>query len=325
MAWLEMSRDPTHGGHGWRFGQCLWSPTKRRGGGRWGYWELMRRVKSGDTVVHLRGKGHNASFVGFSTADVDCYVTNDRPPEPGEWEHATEFYRVPLWNFVPLPQPLLLESVFSEKRDELLEYHGRHSPASSSNGRYLFFVPQGGRLQCQNGAYLSEVDQELAAVLFGDFVGLRQTPARISVDTGQVAREMQCRIGQAGFSDAVRANFGQRCCFPECVISDHELIVGAHIARWADRPDLRGNIANGLALCLFHDRLFELGVFTVSQSMRICVNHAASNTIKWAALNVMRYEGQTINEPKIPLSTEALKSHWSRIGYRPRSEGHNWA
>ncbi len=58
-----MSRDANHGGPGWEFGTCLWSPTERNGGGRWGCWDLMQRVRKGDVVMHLRGKTKQ-QFIG---------------------------------------------------------------------------------------------------------------------------------------------------------------------------------------------------------------------------------------------------------------------
>jgi putative restriction endonuclease len=317
MAFLEMSRDAAHGGQGWEFGVCLWSPTIRRGGGRWGYWELMRQVSAGSIIVHLRGKPPKAAFVAYSTADADCYETSERPPEPGEWSHASSFYRVPLRDFVPLTNPVSLEAVFSDRRDSLLTYHQQHSPVRSPKGRLLFFVQQDGRLQCQNGAYLSELDSELSDILFPDIpsAGL---PAITAVNTGQQVRELRCRIGQRDFSLAVRENFGHHCCFPGCSVQDASLLVGAHIARWADSPQLRGHISNGLCLCLFHDRLFELGAFTLSGDLTIRVNSQKASTIAWAADNVAQFDGHTIRQSKVAPCTEALNSHWMRIGFSPQ-------
>src|SRR5688572_9835996 len=123
MAWLEMSRDAGHGGKGWEFGTCLWSPTQRNGGGQWGYWDLMKRVREGDVVVHLRGK-KNPQFVGHSVADADSYRTSERPSEPGTWGHADEFYRVPLREYCPLDEPIPLDLLFRNRANELIAYHG---------------------------------------------------------------------------------------------------------------------------------------------------------------------------------------------------------
>jgi hypothetical protein len=80
MLWLEMSRDEFHGGGSWAFGQSLWSPSRKTNGARWAFWETLLRVGADDPVLHLRGKGDDAAFVGFSTAATDGFETSDRPP-----------------------------------------------------------------------------------------------------------------------------------------------------------------------------------------------------------------------------------------------------
>lgn len=63
---LEVSRDPDHGGLGWGFAECLWSPSHKNPSGRWPFWDLLLQVQHDDLVVHLRG--HQAEFFGYSTA-----------------------------------------------------------------------------------------------------------------------------------------------------------------------------------------------------------------------------------------------------------------
>ncbi len=53
MLWLEMSRDETHGGDEWGFGQSLWSPSRKTNGNRWAFWETVLSVEAGDPVLHL--------------------------------------------------------------------------------------------------------------------------------------------------------------------------------------------------------------------------------------------------------------------------------
>lgn len=122
MLWLEMSRDETHGGGSWGFGQCLWSPSRKTDGTRWSFWETLLDVKVGDPILHLRGKGNSAAFVGFSVAAADGFATEDRPPAPGEWGYADTFYRVPLQEFTLLSSPVLLREVFSRRDGELRTY-----------------------------------------------------------------------------------------------------------------------------------------------------------------------------------------------------------
>lgn len=304
-----MSRDADHGGLGWEFGTCLWSPTERNGGGRWGYWDLMQRVHKDDVVLHLCGRT-NQQFVGHSVADAECYVTSHRPPEPGVWDHATTFYRVPLRDYCPFENPIALASIFHDHAERLTQYHQSHSPASSANGRFLFYVPQAGRLQCQNGAYLSEVDSDLVRIIFGN----GETEHSHQVGTGFGLATLYTRIGQQSFSDAVRDNYAHQCCFPECNVNDRSFLIGAHIARWSDSPELRGNVANGLCLCLMHDKAFETGLFVLDRHLRVVPTRSAQESA-WARANILPFTNQQITVGPIRPAPACLQLHWQRVGH----------
>lgn len=313
MPWLEMSRDADHGGRGWEFGTCLWSPTERKGGGRWGYWDLMQRVERGDVVFHLRGKA-KPQFVGHSIADADCYKTTERPPKPGAWDHAESFYRIPLRDYCPLESPVKLADVFRNHAAALIEYHKNHSPAGSPNGRFLFFVSQAGRLQCQNGAYLSEVDAELTKLIFGGPVSEYSGESQVVTGTGLTT--LHTRIGQQEFSRAVRDNYAGTCCFPYCKVSDRQFLVGAHIARWSDSPQFRGSVENGLCFCLMHDKAFEIGLYTLDADFRITPTPEATES-EWAVRKILPYAGQQIRLGRVLPGVEPLQHHWKRIDFSP--------
>ncbi|WP_300787650.1 hypothetical protein, partial [uncultured Akkermansia sp.] len=73
MIWIEMSRDNIHGGGEWGFTKCLWSPAYKFSSNKkrkisWLYWNNILKVQQGDIILHLRGKKHFASFVGYSIA-----------------------------------------------------------------------------------------------------------------------------------------------------------------------------------------------------------------------------------------------------------------
>ncbi len=308
-----MSRDADHGGPGWEFGTCLWSPTKRKGGGRWGYWDLMRRVHKGDVVLHLRGSTNRQHFVGHSIADADGYTTSHRPPKPGNWNHATTFYRVPLGDYCPFEEPIPLATLFRDHADKLTNYHHDHSPAGSTKGRFLFYVPQAGRLQCQNGAYLSELDAELTAIIFGS-ASVPENATQVATKSGLA--KLQTRIGQKAFSDAVRENYAHRCCFPQCTVSDRSFLIGAHIVRWSDSPEMRGNVANGLCFCLMHDKAFETGLFVLDQGLHV-IPTALAKVSLWAQPNILPFENQHIRTGAVRPSLTCLHLHWERVGYTP--------
>lgn len=332
MIWLEMSRDSEHGGDSWGFSHCLWAPTvKQNSSGtsttKWPFWENLMKVKAGDIVLHLRGAGTTASFVGYSIAETDGFITDSKPPIPGKWGYAQVFYKVLLKDYRSFVQPITLSSLFSSKKSELIYYFNINKEKAKKDKRSLFYVQQGGRLQCLNGAYLTEIDDALLDII------LRNTNYQVKehrsdsldvvrpadIETSESIRNVKARIGQNKFSDNVRSNYAYRCCFPDCNISENNLLVGAHIARWADVPELRGEVSNGLCLCLIHDRAFELGYFTLSKDYSVIIN--ANNDYiqnsEWFQQNIKPYQGRQIRLGFVHPSQESLSFHWERIGYKP--------
>src|SRR4051794_38270735 len=50
--WVENTKSVhQHGGQGWEFGKCLWSPSRSSHGKDW--YGVMRRVAPGDLIIHL--------------------------------------------------------------------------------------------------------------------------------------------------------------------------------------------------------------------------------------------------------------------------------
>jgi hypothetical protein len=302
----------------------LWSPTRKADGSRWVFWELLGRVRKGDLVFHLRGTSGKQAFEGYSVADTDGYVTARRPPAVGAaWAQANEFYRVPLVGFTPLSSPIPLREFFASKELALRALLSQNRTRAADLKERFFYVVQAGRLQCLNGAYLSDFGPELSELLLGAVISDAKPDEpkdSFFVATRMQVAEVRSRIGQCAFSARVRSNYGGACCFPSCEIAEEELLVGAHIARWADAEDLRGAVANGLCLCLFHDRAFELGLFTVAAG-RIVVNRQRAASSAWATLALVPYDNGAIRRAAIPPSAEALARHWERVGYRPPGGG----
>jgi putative restriction endonuclease len=318
--WLEMSRDKEHGGPGWDFAERVWSPTqKKKGPGTWPYWQAILKIKDGDIVFHLRGKTGEAAFVGYSIAAADGHRTSERPSILGkQWAHATEFFRAPLKEFVPFEKPIQLPNVFQEHQEALKIYFLANKTLPPMRREHLFYVVQRKKLQCFNGAYLSDMSERLAEIIFGpDFSGTdTPRPPSISVQTGQQLSTLKVRIGQRDFSMNVRDNYGGSCCFPNCHVKEPEFLVGAHIARWADAPHLRGLTSNGLCLCLFHDRAFELGYFTLSRESEILVQAEKIKESAWAKANLAPFQGKAVKAGKVMPLEEAIEIHWERIGYK---------
>lgn len=320
MLYLEMSRDSDHGGGSWDFTKCVWAPTLKANGGSWPYWTKVREVKEGDTILHLRGATPRAEFVGYSIASTDGFETSSRPPNPKSWSYSEKFFRADLRDFHPFHTPVNLDDVFAERRAELESYFDSNRQ-SGPNKKNIFFVRQSGRLQCQNGAYFSEVDDKLFAALFGADEGQHAEPHSrfLTVETRTQIASVKARVGQKAFSDAIRSLYGQRCCFPGCQIADSRFLVGSHIARWSDNESLRGDLRNGLCLCLVHDKAFELGLYTIDEQFRVFMNPSEAESESEIVQKLRAHEGEQIRLASTTPLPEALLEHWNRVDITPVS------
>lgn len=64
-----------HGGLGWEFGTCLWSPSSAEGGIDW--YSLMREPKPGDFVIHF----NDGVIVGWSRVAESFQELTEAPPK----------------------------------------------------------------------------------------------------------------------------------------------------------------------------------------------------------------------------------------------------
>lgn len=318
MIFLEMSRVETHGGGAWAFPNCIWSPSEKENGAKWPFWEKVLAVKEGDSVIHLRGIQPDAHFVGFSRAAGDGFVTTRRPPDVGAWSFASAFHRADLVDYTPFHAPISLSTIFTTRKRELEEYFDTNK--ARNKRKNIFYVRQAGRLQCLNGAYLSEVDDELLIALFGSSVvgsKAQRTVSAVSIETSSQLRTIRARLGQAEFSKEIKRLYKHKCCFPSCDVNDPRFLVGAHIARWSDNESLRGQLGNGLCLCVFHDKAFELGLFTLDEQHRVFLNPREEQTNSVVVKHLSPYKGHQITLADIVPLDEALLEHWVRCDISP--------
>jgi predicted restriction endonuclease len=104
-------------------------------------------------------------------------------------------------------------------------------------------------------------------------------------------------------------NYSQQCAL--CDIGKAGILVSAHIARWADDPDARGNLANLICMCKFHDTLFEDGYFSLSDDYRIL-----KRTVQGGMLALLLGATNTFRQPvAYPPAREFLQKHRLRAGF----------
>ena len=270
-------------------------------------------------MLHLRGIPPHARFVGYSRASGDGFETTRRPPEPKDWDFANSFYRADLADFTPFHQPVNLDAVFSTHRAELEDYFDLNRERGAEK-RNIFYVRQSGRLQCLNGAYLSDVDDNLLTALFGaaGAITAHETGVTVvSVETGSQIATVRSRLGQAMFAREIKKLYGHRCCFPGCGVSDLRFLVASHIARWSDNELLRGELGNGLCFCLVHDKAFELGLFTLDEHFTVFVNPRERRSKSPISRNLLAHHGQQISLAEIAPLDDALLEHWIRVDIEP--------
>lgn len=112
--WVEITgSDNEHGGAGWDFGTCLWSPARDQAGRR--RYETMLLPQAGDLVLHFykfpwEGAPPHTRLCGISTVQSACQVVHHQPPSPGQWV-ADEYYRINLSGYQELPNRLFVDEL----------------------------------------------------------------------------------------------------------------------------------------------------------------------------------------------------------------------
>jgi hypothetical protein len=171
----------------------------------------------------------------------------------------------------------------------------------------LFFSESG--VYVINGAAIDAVGEDFPDDVL-DHATQSGTLVLADVDTSDAIRQLRARRGMAAVRRATLLNYRGRCAL--CDIADAQLLVASHIARWADRPDARGQLANVICLCRVHDPLFELGYFALSDELAVIWRPAiASAAIRtWAGICTGPFRTPLQQPPAIAY----LREHRLRAG-----------
>ncbi|MFY0521903.1 HNH endonuclease [Archangium gephyra] len=113
------------------------------------------------------------------------------------------------------------------------------------------------------------------------------------------------------FAAKVKANYGMACAM--CGISHPDFLVAGHIVAWSEDEQNRLNPANGLCLCVMHDRAFERGYLTLDEDLRIRMNPRLSLASPLGQ-QLKAIDGQRIRRPVAhPPAPELLRRHRNRF------------
>ncbi len=140
QVWVEKTKTShKHGGKGWEFGACLWSPTV--GKKKQKIYENMRYVRPGDLVLHLcegrwLGLVEETHFCGYSIADKACVIRHDEPPYPSNWTGQAPYYRVDLRDISWLSETVAIPTLVNAFEARILESTQENdSPFANHDGR----------------------------------------------------------------------------------------------------------------------------------------------------------------------------------------------
>ena len=95
-------------------------------------------------------------------------------------------------------------------------------------------------------------------------------PTEVTVTT-------KSRIRQAVLREFVLNNYNHQCAL--CDINQTDLLVCSHIKPWAADVNNRLNPSNAICFCVLHDKLFDRGYFSLSDSYDIVFGQKADENI----------------------------------------------
>ncbi|KAA3663371.1 MAG: HNH endonuclease [Chloroflexi bacterium] len=104
------------------------------------------------------------------------------------------------------------------------------------------------------------------------------------------------RKGQGFFRRAVLSSYNQQCCI--CGLDLKQLLIASHIVPWSVREETRLDPQNGLSLCVLHDKLFDTGLLTLDDSLKVKISHNVnSSTSNVTQQLILAYQGKLILLP----------------------------
>ena len=160
-----------HGGPGWAFGTCLWSPSRNRAGHD--RYALMREPQRDDPVLHIYHDrwpdGQTESrLCGHSRVETAYREVAEEPPSPGDWSGMSPYYRIDLRDYTAFSSPLPMGTIVDRYGDEIRQDLKDTSPT------YYPFTTHGDSLRTVQGIYLAQATPGLVQIL-GRGLNLQET------------------------------------------------------------------------------------------------------------------------------------------------------
>ena len=204
----------------------------------------------------------------------------------------------------------------------------RRSPAAVARklGNFGAFDPELQRRNISGLKHGSKLDREIWEAFHKDWNGLvleanklpeslnkgllETNPALIRPSgPSEKVRNVKQRVHQAFFRQAVLSSYEETCCItglrvPECLIA-------RHIVPWAEDARYRTDPTNGLCLSATFDRLFDNGLFTLSDDFVVQISKRLKKSTDRSVKEIFCvYDGKSIVMPgRFLPSSQRLKWH----------------
>lgn len=130
-----------------------------------------------------------------------------------------------------------------------------------------------------------------------------------NLNTGEKIGETRQRIGQQRLRYLTLSNYQSQCAL--CDINDERFLISAHLARWADNYEGRGDLSNIICLCRFHDPLVEYGYISFSNDLKLLKKKTQSAMINTVLEKTNQFKNPTTKRP----SAKYLALHRKRNGF----------
>ena len=130
-----------------------------------------------------------------------------------------------------------------------------------------------------------------------------------NLSTGEITFETRQRIGQQRLRYLTLNNYHSQCAL--CDIDDEKFLISAHLARWADNFEGRGDLSNVVCLCRFHDPLVEYGYISLTDDLKILKKKTQSTMINSVLEKTNQFKNPIAKRP----DAKYLSLHRKRNGF----------
>mgnify|MGYP001048787712 CR=1 FL=1 len=305
-SWVEIT-NPIHGGVGWEFGTCLWSPVMNKGGRR--SWELLTQIRPGDRVFHLLKEkpGSGYYLTATSVAAALAHTTDVEPPEPGQWKGMAPYYRVPLEGFFRLSRPISIDNLLKTHRQKFereltLHPSGQFFERKSSGTlkvslRYIARAT-GAVVTLFESVFREEIPTALIySNEYEHFIPTESAPAYPDyTPPGIVESRIIRRIRDTSVSKQVKERYQYQCviCGYRILLSSGKYYAEAHhlkpLGAGHDGPDSLDNL---IVLCPTHHAEFDYGAIAIEPSTKRIMHRDPGNPFHGQSL---AYEIDSVSE-----------------------------